>query len=101
MVIGIVGENRRGERYSYDKKECICYDGQGFIFEQGHKIKMPCQFHNGQTIKVVLDPVEGLIHWFVGYTEVGSTLIPESMRKMKVLPYFELYCKSDKIAING
>lgn len=68
VVIGVVGEARKGERYSYDKKECVCYDGQGFIFEQGQKIKMPCQFYGGQTIRVVLDPFECLIQWFVGYT---------------------------------
>ena len=62
---------------------------------------MPFQLHNGQTVKVVLDPFEKLIHWLVGCTEVGSAMIPESMQKMKILPYFELYYNNDKIAING
>lgn len=100
-MIGIVGEGRKNERYSYDKKECVCYDGQGFIFEQGQKIKMPCQFYGGQTIRVVLDPFECLIQWFVGYTEIASVSVPETMRKMRLYPYFELYCIGDKVAING
>lgn len=68
VILGVVCNSRRGERHSFDKKQCVCYDGKGFIFEQGQKIKMPCKFDNGQTIRVVVDPKEGLIQWYVGYT---------------------------------
>ena len=62
---------------------------------------MPTKLDNGQTIRVCLDPIEGLIQWYVGYTEIASTLIPESMKKVRLVPYIELYDKNDKVAING
>lgn len=51
-------------------------------------------------VRVVVNTFDSVIQWFVGYTEIASVTIPEYMRKLKLVPYFEFYDVKDKVALN-
>lgn len=55
LIIGVVSQTRKGQRHSYDHKECICYDGTGKIFELGKKWPVPVKLQSGQIVRVMLD----------------------------------------------
>lgn len=99
-MIGVVDQGRRGQRHSYDQKECICYDGTGKIFELGKKWPTPVKFMAGHVVRVVVDFEHFLIKWFISYTEIGSCLIPDTLRNCKLVPYIELNEIKDKISLN-
>ena len=87
LIIGVVSQARKGQRHSYDQKECICYDGTGKIFELGRKWPAPVKLQSGHTVKVVVDFDQMLIKWFISFTEIGSVLIPDTLRDCKLVPY--------------
>lgn len=87
LIIGVVSEQRRGQRHSYDQRECVCYDGTGKVFEMGKKWPVPVKFQAGQVVRVQLDLEHAIIRWFISYTEIGSVLIPETLRNCKLVPY--------------
>jgi len=68
LIIGVVSQSRKGQRHSYDQKECICYDGTGKIFELGRKWPVPVKFQSGHMVRVMLDYDQMLIKWFISYT---------------------------------
>jgi hypothetical protein len=37
----------------------------------------------------------------IGFTEIGSVMIPENLRNCKMVPYIELNEVGDKISMNG
>lgn len=61
---------------------------------------MPWKFQNNMIVRVVVNTFDSVIQWFVGYTEIASVTIPEYMRKLKLVPYFEFYDVKDKVALN-
>jgi len=95
-----VDQSRKGQRHSYDQKECICYDGTGKIFDMGRKSPTPVKFMSGHVVRVVVDCEQSLIKWFLNYTEIGSCLIPNSLRNCQLVPYIELNEIKDKISLN-
>lgn len=90
LIIGLVSESRRGQRHSYDQRECVCYDGTGKIFEMGRKWPVPVKFQSGQVVRVMLDLELSLIRWFISFTEVGSVQLPDTLRNCILVPYLEL-----------
>lgn len=55
LIIGVVSDTRKGQRHSYDQKDCICYDGTGKVFEMGKKWPVPVKFQAGQLVRVLVD----------------------------------------------
>jgi hypothetical protein len=100
LIIGVVNSQRKGQRHSYDQKDCVCYDGTGKIFETGRKWPVPVKFQTGHMVKVMVDSEKSIIRWYISYTEVGSALIPDTLRNCELVPYIELNEVKDKISIN-
>jgi len=101
LLLGVVSLSRRGQRHSYNQKECVCFEATGMIFEMGNKYPAVAKAQAGQTIRVVLDLEGGMVRWLVGLTEIGSVVLPDNMRSSKLLPYIELNEVGDKIVLNG
>jgi hypothetical protein len=55
----------------------------------------------GHVVRVVVDLEQSLIRWLLNYTEIGSCLIPDSLRNCALVPYIELNEIKDKISLNG
>jgi hypothetical protein len=51
-------------------------------------------------VKVMVDLNQSIIRWFISHTEVGSALIPDTLRNCDLVPYIELNEVKDKISIN-
>lgn len=67
----------------------------------GKKYPALTKAQTGQIIRVVLDLECSMVRWLVGYTEIGSVLLPDNMRNSKLVPYIELNEVGDKIVLNG
>lgn len=61
---------------------------------------MPVKFQTGHMVKVMVDFHQSIIRWFISHTEVGSALIPDTLRNCDLVPYIELNEVKDKISIN-
>lgn len=105
IVVGVITDKLIEEQSSFKKIDCVCYNGHdGSICEQEKQKFVGIRPKDGNKIRTVIDVTQTIIEWHLIGNDakclIGKAVLPETMSKQFLYPFFELYWEGSKLKMN-